>query len=485
MRKNAIIFSTISTALLSMCIIPATLSADDFEQRTGELTVLWGDPAPFSDAAPAVRYWLADDAGVTIELEISEALSEAHGGFVAWNGSRVEAFLRPREDTPTGARSVAALRLLSQRGAAAGGVSGTQPWVSILCKFSDQAGEPENLGFFSGMYANSVGGLDHYWREVSYDTINVAGSTAIDWVNLPQAQTFYVPTPGSNFNANLSALFNDCTAAADPFVDFGNGGSPFVGINMMFNALLDCCAWGGSRFATLDGVNQSWRVTWEPPWGYANVGVIAHEMGHGFGLPHATNWDNDDFPYDSPWDVMSDATGYGVGDATYGQRGKHVNAYHKDTLGWIPSAQRFEVPGPGTYTVTLDGMAIAATGNHRMVVIPLPDSRFYTIEARVRSGAYEASLPGDAVLIHEIAPGRDEPSWAYDAQEPPADYGDNPGTMWTVGETFEDTANQIFVTVTMATASGFEVEIVSGPPTVIFTDGFETGDDSAWSATVP
>lgn len=487
MYRITVTFASVVTVCCFLCMSSGAVRANDFERLTGELSILWGDPAPFADQASTTRYLLATDSGTTIELAVSEAMRAAHGGFVSWNGARVEAFLSAQDIAATSApaRGVAALRLLAHRDAAAGMVSGSQPWVSILCKFSDKNDEPRDLAFFQNMYANTTGGLDHFWREVSYDTIDVAGSTAIDWVDLPQPQTFYAPTPGSNFNANLTALFNDCTTAADPFIDYGNGGSPFVGINMMFNDILDCCAWGGNRFATLDGVSQSWRVTWEPPWAYANVGVIAHEMGHGFGLPHATNWDNDDFPYDSPWDVMSDATGYGVGDPTYGQRGKHINAYHKDSLGWIPAGQRFELPGPGTFSVTLDGMAVASTGGHRMVVIPLPGGEHYTVEARVRSGSYEANLPGDAVLIHQIVPGRDEPAWGYDADQPPADYSDNPGTMWTVGETFVDAGNQVSITVTMATATGFEVEIVSGPPATIFSDGFESGNPSAWSATVP
>ncbi len=486
MSRNVVTLSSMIAACCFLAISPKPSRASEFERLTGELSILWGDSAPFAEPAAPIRYLLATENGAIIELAVSEAMRSAHGGFVSWNGARVEAFLQSREASASleSSRRVAALRLLAQRDPGAGTVSGSQPWVSILCKFSDKNAEPQDLAFFQNMYGDTAGGLDHFWQEVSYDAINVAGSTAIDWVDLPQPQTFYAPTPGSNFNANLTALFNDCTAAADPFIDYSNSGSPFVGINMMFNDILDCCAWGGSRFATLDGVSQTWRVTWEPPWAYANVGVIAHEMGHGFGLPHATNWDDDDFPYDSPWDVMSDATGYGVGDPVYGQRGKHVNAFHKDSLGWIPAGQRFEVPGPGSYTLTLDGMAVASTGGHRMAVIPLPDGAFYTVEARVRSGSYEANLPGDAVLIHQIVPGRDEPSWGYDEQQPPADYSDNPGTMWTVGETFVDAANQISISVTMATATGFEVEIVSGPSVTVFSDGFESGDASAWSATV-
>jgi hypothetical protein len=115
------------------------------------------------------------------------------------------------------------------------------------------------------MYGNSAGRLDHYWRELSYDQINVVGSSAAGWFTLPKPRADYIPQGGS---ADLTALFSDCTAAADSVVDFSNGGGGYEGINMMFNDVLDCCAWGGTRWGTLDGVTKLWRVTWEPPWGW-------------------------------------------------------------------------------------------------------------------------------------------------------------------------------------------------------------------------
>jgi len=78
----------------------------------------------------------------------------------------------------------------------------------------------------------------------------------------------------------------------------------YKGINMMFNDSLGCCAYGGGRYATLDGLTQMWDTTWEPPWGYQNVAVIAHEMGHAFGLPHSSGAYG--ATYDNEWDVMSD-----------------------------------------------------------------------------------------------------------------------------------------------------------------------------------
>ncbi len=450
--------------------------AGEIEKRIGWLSLVWGDPHPESGLGAEQIAMLTDDTGATVELEVSGAL-------LRWQGQRVEVTVeRFADGAPPRVRSLRALASESSASTArGGGVSGSQPWVSILCKFSDIAAEPEDLAFFQGMYANAPGGLDDYWREVSYDVIDVVGSTAVDWVTLPNPQTFYVPTPGSGQTADLGALFTDCTAAADPFVDYSGGGEPFVGINMMFNGLLDCCAWGGSWFATLDGVSKSWRVTWEPPWGYANEGVIGHEMGHGFGLPHSNNWDNDGNPYDSPWDVMSSATGYAVFDPTYGALGKHVHAYHKEMLGWIASAERFTVAEDTINTIVVDPLALASTGDYRMAIVPIPgSSRFYTVETRDLLGNYDGALPGNAVIIAEVDLGRGEPIWVVDSDVPPADYGDNEGSMWRVGETFVDDANDIEIEVMAATANGFEVKITSGNVPLIFSDGFETGDTSAW-----
>lgn len=462
----------IAMMLLSGVTMAGSQSA--YAPVEGLLSVVWGDAATPGRNAP-IRAMLTDDEGRTRRIKVSDDL--LNRGLLRWNGQRVRVYPRSGDtgdasDLDVGEVRAAAVQLVALTSTSTA-VTGSQPWISILCKFADVAAEPKDLAFFEGMYANMPGGLDHFWRELSYDQIDVVGSTAVDWVTLPGNQADYAPTPGSGTDANLNQVFDDCTAAVDDIVDFSRGGEPFVGINIMLNEDLDCCAWGGNRYATLDGVAKNWRTTWNPPWSFRNEGIIAHEMGHGFGLHHANNFDDDGNPYDSPWDVMSAATAYGSVDETYGELGKHTNVWHKDILGWFPPTQRFEAQPDTIVTLELDALAAADAGHYRVAIVPVDADHLYSVEARQRVGLYDAELPGNAVIIHQVDVTRPEPAWAVDADVPPANYGDNPGTMWEPGETFIDPDNGLAIKVERETANGFVVTI--GRPTIpqVFRDGFD------------
>jgi hypothetical protein len=347
-----------------------------------------------------------------------------------------------------------------------------------MCKFADITDEPRDQAYFNTMFSNDTGRLDHYWREVSYDKVDIAGSEVYGWFTLPFPRVHYVPLnpDGSDGSADLGSLWADCTAAADAMVDF----TPFVGINTMYNGNLDCCAWGGGLTATLDGVSKFWYSTWEPPWGYANEAPLAHEMGHGFGLPHANNSDGDGNPYDNPWDVMSDAWDRASGDPTYGAQPKHLGIWSRDHLGWIDADRRITVSENGQVSgIVLDRASLAESTNTRMVEVtlpaPEPDTHYYVIEARKRVPGYESALAGDAVIIHEVDLGRGEPAWSVDATVPPADVADNPGSMFVVGETWSEPNDAFSVSVMDETPDGFVIDVQRGPvpSDVIFANGFD------------
>jgi len=438
-----------TVVLLLVCAVASVSAwaqgAGDLEGTLqGVLSLVWGDGPPESPSSVGPFTMLTDDTGRVFQLLLEDDQVAPLGGLLALNGRRVTV---RGSWAAIGSGSLAAATLavagidVAEGGApaAVSAVKGSQPWVSIMCKFSDVAAEPEDLAYFQNMYRESYPGLNHYWREVSYDYVNVVGSSAHGWYTLPHNRDYYVP----GGSADLNALYNDCTAATGGDVNFSN----YVGINLMFNDTFGPYAWGGSR--------GGWRVTWEPPWGWGNVTVMSHEMGHGFGLPHSCF--NPSSVYDNVWDVMSDAWGPTLSDPTYGQVGQHTISYHKgDLLGWLREPEKMTVGANDSTTVLIERLSYPNSPSVKTVKIPIAGSstEFYTVESRRKNG-YDAGLPGGAVIIHEVESWRSIPAYVQGTNG-------NTGAMWTPGELFRDGANGIGVAVTTWTDHGFGVAVANG-----------------------
>ena len=103
------------------------------------------------------RFYLHSIEGI-IELEMSKELSSSQ--IIHDFTNKKVAVLLADQMLPSSRRLVQSIELLEgeKRG---GSIFGSQPWVSILCKFSDKSSEPRNLSFFDGMYSNVFSGLDH------------------------------------------------------------------------------------------------------------------------------------------------------------------------------------------------------------------------------------------------------------------------------------------------------------------------------------
>ncbi len=413
----------------------------------GTFTIVWGDGQVAGQTV--TEYFLTISPSDTIRLQISDQAITELGGVLDLNQKRV--VVRGSwlgGETPVQVQAISLAKGVTQ---STTGVYGAQPWISILCKFSDYAGEPRAKSYFEGMYASVYPGLDNFWRQNSYNLVNLGGSSVAGWYVLPHERAYYV----YNNELDIGRAAADCTGVANPYVNF----SPYVGINLMFNADLDGYAWGGSWYGCLDGVCKYWRTTWEPPWGYENIGVIAHETGHGFGLPHSEGPCQQ--VYDNRWDVMSDVWSNGT-DPVYGTLGQHTISYHKELLGWLSSSQVYTA-GLGTLkTITLEKLALPQTNNYLGAVIPIDGqaNHFYTLEVRQPSADpldYDKWLPGFAVIIHVVTLGQLEPAIVID-QYPDCNTSDA-GTMFTPGEVFTDSAHGISVTIDYSTSTGYVVTI--------------------------
>jgi M6 family metalloprotease-like protein len=451
-RRLFLVFTIIAILLLTLQGgAPNTGQASAPVYLRGTFFTIWGDGMEGLGEIRLIYFLFSPHYG-NIRLIINGDELTSNGGLAALNRKTVSV----QGAWQAGNKSflVQDVSLVEVKKGSTEGIYGPQPWVSILCKFADVENEPNDLEYFQGMYAPEYPGLNHYWQQQSYELANLEGSGAYGWFVLPHPRDYYLP--GGNLDWEKAA--SECTAVADPYVVF----KPYVGINLMFNADLDCCAWGGGWYGCLDDgeVCKVWRTTWEPPWGYQNIGVIAHETGHGFDLPHSLG--NCRLGYDNRWDVMSSLWYNVPPDPIYGTMGQHTISYHKELDGWILPEQVYTAE-PGTIeTITLERIALPQSGGYlgSRILINGLDNYFYTLEARQKATDpinYDQFIPGSAVIIHEVAVNRPEPAILVNPNGN-CNTSDE-GAMWKPGEVFVDIPRGISVSIDSATDTGYVVTI--------------------------
>jgi len=355
------------------------------------------------------------------------------------------------------------------------GISGTQPLVVVLCKFSDRTTEPHPRSFYDDQYtASGAGkqGLFDYWKTVSYSQLDLTGTVVKGWYIAER------PAGTQLTVAQWNALPRDqkidaCGTAARADVNFNN----FTGIIVLTNQSgLQEDLFGAGPPTSINGTS------------YANLGRmdaeedqrmdgIEHESAHLLRLNHSRilsqSPGQDD--YGDPYDIGSCC---GVNLNTFNpwginnKGGPGLNVVQLNTAGWIAANRITTLDNSTCQQSTIDLAALNHPEASGFLDARIPASIFiqkigtstttdrYDLEFREASGL-DAGILNDTVLVH--LHGQDTYSYWVDQSGIAGTYvSASGGTLLQAGDEYVDTTNKAYVAVNKLTPSAHTATLTIG-----------------------
>ena len=244
--------------------------------------------------------------------------------------------------------------------------------IAILVNFLNDTSEPYSISQSQTTMFAASGSVAAYWAEVSNGNTTISGDIA-GWYTLP------INKPTSCESADWSAIRTGARTAAS------DGGWDLSSYQFDIYVFPDvpACSWAGLGSVGGPGVwiNQAFSVR-----------VTGHELGHNYGLLHAHTLDCGAASIGGTCADPSDSSHeYGDLYDIMGKNLRHVNAFSKDAMGWLPAS---DVATLSAGSATFDLQPLESGAGLRGVRIPTSVAgRTYWLEFRQAIGFDSLSRP--------------------------------------------------------------------------------------------
>jgi fibronectin type 3 domain-containing protein len=263
---------------------------------------------------------------------------------------------------------------------------GSQRVAVILFNFQgqDPSAQPFSLSDAQGVVFTGASSVRAYYDDESWGKLSLTGDV-FGWYTIPG-------TSGGCSTADAESWADAALSQAKAH-GFDLSAYGHVVFGMPFQS---SCAWAG-----LGEVNGT-RTWTNGPSGFT-LRVIAHELGHNFGLRHANSYRCSDAA-GRPVVVSGSCTSTEYGDP-YDQMGgspdgvHQLDVWHKGQVGWLADGRVQTVLASGTYRVAPVSSPSGVIG----LQVPRPDGRSFWLEARQPTALDEYTPTSPAlggVLVH-------------------------------------------------------------------------------------
>lgn len=306
-------------------------------------------------------------------------------------------------------------------------VSGTRNILVIRIDFSDAAGTQTQAYYNDLIFGTTTGKMKHYYSEVSYGLITIAGTVTANWLRSSKNMAWWGADSVwgiDDANGPIFELAREAVVLADSVFNFAPYDTDNNGV-ITASELSLCIVHAGNGQESSGVSTDIWSHRWyifglgyaynyiplsdtfvdgkriskhpsDDAGGYfmqaetSPMGVFAHEFGHDLGLPdlYDTDYSSDGIGY---WGLMGAGSWLG---SPAGSSPAHPIGWSKARLGWIS-------PTTVSSGSNIPVKQIETYQSQSLYKLTITSTEYFLIENRQQTG-YDSYLPGSGMLIWHI-----------------------------------------------------------------------------------